>query len=356
MNARWIIGWWEALLERWFGLSLHGHQLKSLIALSRAMARAGCCRASAVALCLGSPATVASGVRRMERFLANPRLDTQALLSRLRQGLLATHAAASGGRLLLVLDETPLSDRLRVMAVRLIVHGRAYPLAWQCYPANLPPPMPMPKLIRRLLCQVARDLTKDADVTLLTDRGLTWPRLIDLACRLRWHFVGRVQGQTAVRFPDGSQHSAAGLCPHPGDRCLGVAVQVFHAAGWRKLNLICLWQPQAAEPWLLVSDLPASLRRCVDYSRRMRAEESFRDDKTAGLQWQRSRVRDPAHAQRLLTLLALAMILCIQLGRRVIRYGLRHRIDPHCPRRLSIFQLGLRHLQYALNHATTGPP
>jgi hypothetical protein len=349
-----MIGWWNALLTRWFGSHLHGHQVNALIALSRAMAHAGCCRGSAVALCLGGRATVASGVRRVERFLANPRLDVARLMTPLRRGLLATHAAPAG-RLLLVLDETPLSDRLRAMTVRLIVHGRAYPLAWQCYPANQPPPVPMPRLIRRLLCQVARDLPENADITLLTDRGLTWPRVIDLAARLRWHFVGRVQGQTAVRLPDGTRQSIADLCPHPGDRHLGVAVQAFAAAGWRTMNVICVWQPDAAAPWLLVSDLAPGMRRCIDYSRRMRAEESFRDDKTSGLQWQRSQVRDPAHAMRLLTLMALAMILCIQLGVRLLRHG-RRPLDPHHRRRLSVFQLGLRHLQYTLNTAAYLPP
>ena len=353
MSAQWILGWWGVLLTHWFASRLHGHQVNALIGLSRAMAQAGRCGASAVAACLGGTATVASGVRRVERFLANPRLNNAALLSGLRRGLLAMHPAR---RLLLVLDETPLSDHLRVMAVRLIVRKRAYPLALRCYKANTRPPQPLPRLIRRLLVQVAADLPPDADVTLLSDRGLTWPRVLDLTRRLGWHFVGRVQGQTAVRLSDGTRGPANALCPRPGSARMETAAEVFCAAGWRRMNLVCVWRPGAAEPWLLVSDLPADRNRCVDYSRRMRIEQSFRDDKSAGLQWHKSHVRDPAHAERLLSLMALAMILCIQLGLRVVRQGRRHCLDPHRRARLSVFQLGLRHLQHALNTLARLPP
>ncbi len=42
-------------------------------------------------------------------------------------------------RLTLLVDETALHDRLRVRAVCLAYHGRALPMAWECYPPNAYP-------------------------------------------------------------------------------------------------------------------------------------------------------------------------------------------------------------------------
>jgi hypothetical protein len=77
-------------------------------------------------------------------------------------------------------------------------------------------------------------------------------------------------------------------------------------------------------------------------------EESFRDDKSHGFQWDKSRVDDPKHATRLLVVLALAALLALSLGTWLIKHGLRHEIDPRRERRLSVFQLGLQALSSIL--------
>ncbi len=104
------------------------------------------------------------------------------------------------------------------------------------------------------------------------------------------------------------------------------------------------------EAWLLLTDEPAGLRHCRVYARRMWVEESFRDDKRAGFGWQDSRVDDPAHAARLLVVLALAMALAASQGSVAQKGGHRRAVDPHRRRRLSLIQLGLRWLRYLLDH------
>jgi hypothetical protein len=81
----------------------------------------------------------------------------------------------------------------------------------------------------------------------------------------------------------------------------------------------------------------------------MWVEEAFRDDKSQGFGWQDSRVDDPAHATRLVTVLALAALALVSLGSWLIKRGLRHEVDPRKARRLSVFQLGRAALSTVLN-------
>jgi hypothetical protein len=123
---------------------------------------------------------------------------------------------------------------------------------------------------------------------------------------------------------------------------------VFRVAGWVECYFTAARTPGTAEPWLLVADEPVGGRRhCRTYARRAWCEATFRDEKSGGFGWRDSRVDDPRRATRLLVLLGLAVLLCLALGARVVRRGLRRRLDPHAERRrLSYFQLGLRWLTH----------
>jgi hypothetical protein len=126
---------------------------------------------------------------------------------------------------------------------------------------------------------------------------------------------------------------------------------VFKKAGWRGSQVVATWERGMREPWLLLTDERASLRHCRVYGKRMWVEESHRDDKRGAFHWEHSRVEEPAHALRLLLLSALAMVPAASQGSQALKGGGRRELDPHRSRRLSIVQLGLRWLRYALEHA-----
>jgi hypothetical protein len=71
-------------------------------------------------------------------------------------------------------------------------------------------------------------------------------------------------------------------------------------------------------------------------------EEGFRDTKSLGLRWEHSLVRDPQRVERVLLLIALALLWFMGLGQRVVRRGWRWIPDDRCRRTLSYFQLGRR--------------
>jgi hypothetical protein len=354
----------------------HGHQGKALALFSWAMAVTGSCWSGPVAARVPGAAAPASARRRLERALANDRLDATAAMLELTGSLLRDWGGC-GRPLLLILDETPKGNDLRCMKLSVAYRKRTVTLLAVCYAPDRPP-MPMPRLVRWMLRQVAPRVPDGADVTLLADRGLCWPTLIRCCRRLRWHYLLRLQCDTRVRpEPDDKhmhkhkhkhegkgkgkgKHEGKGkaqrelavreLAPHPGARWFG-PVRIFKRAHWLRGHVAAVWEADANDPWLLVTDEPATYRGCCRrYCKRTWCEETHRDEKSHGLNWQRSRVNDPGHAQRLVLLIALATLLCVALGAAVIKRGLRHLFEPRRRRMLSVFQLGMRRLGWAVTH------
>jgi hypothetical protein len=345
MNAASIIRDWRRTVATQLLPQLHGHQAKALADLSYAVALAGSCQAGQVALHVPTAAKPASSRRRCERLLDNGRLPTRFAQRQLAREVLRPWA---GQTVVLMLDETPKANDLRVLNIRVAYRHRAVPLAAVCYrPEALPQPLPC--LVRSLLRQVRSSLPPEARVVLLTDRGLAWPLVVDWCQEHRWHYLIRLQSQTQVRGPDGGACAVGELAPRPGRRWLGAA-EVFKKAGWRGAYVVATWERDLSEPWLLLSDLPATLRHCRSYAKRVWHEESHRDDKSSAFHWEDSQVHQPAHAVRLLLVIALAMVLAISQGSVILKRGARHELDPHRQRRLSLVQLGLRWLRYALEH------
>ena len=328
---------------------LHGHVLNTLAVFSVAMALSGHCHSGRLAALAPSPrAKVVSRQRRWERLLGNRRLrphEAMGMLARALAPPLGGGAGRARRRLILTLDETPggVGGRLRCMKLSVAYRKRAVPIAFECYEPHRPP-VPMPRLLWRLLCRAARALAlpPDVEVTLLADRGLSWPIVLDCCVHLGWHYVLRLQRDTRVRVGGRVVKAAWELAGWRGAWRLCTGVEVFKDAGWRRANVAATWEKGCREPWLLVTDLPATFMRCRNYCKRAWCEQLHRDEKSHGFNWHLSRVRDPSHAQRLVLVMALATLLCLSLGTFVVKRGLRKLLEPARRRLLSVFQLGLR--------------
>jgi hypothetical protein len=345
MSALLMLRDWRRQVQEDLLPDLHGHQSKALADLSFAMSNAQHCHSGKLAVAAPGDARPVSVERRFERFLANDHIDPDSVWPQLARSVLTGWA---GGPIVLILDETPNRNDLRCMKINLAYRKRALPIACACY-APGGPPEPMPELIVGLFRRAAACLPEGARVTLLADRGLAWPRIVDACTELGWHYVIRLQGQTRVRTADGRQCSAADLAPQPGTQWWGEA-EVFKKAGWRAARVAACWERGQKGPWLLVSDRPDGPRSFRRYATRVWTEELFRDEKSTGFHWEQSHVTDPEHAGRLMLVMALATYLALALGSRMIKAGLRRFLESTRQRMLSLFTIGLRWLRYCLNH------
>ena len=106
-------------------------QAKVLSSFSFGVATIRRCTLSVVAEALpalGKPDTVE---RRLQRFLANPKIDWAQCCKALASWVIGS--LRGDGLIVLLVDETSLNERLKVMAVSFAYRGRAIPLAWWCY-------------------------------------------------------------------------------------------------------------------------------------------------------------------------------------------------------------------------------
>lgn len=325
-------------------------QQRALAMFSLGVASAKHCGAARVAAVVPGAATAPSTTRRFERLLANERVDVRAA----RSAVAATVLEQGRGQTLwLALDETHQGQtatgaRFGMLALRLVYRERALPLAWVCYRPGAAEAS-FPVLIGRLMIEVAALIPADTRVILLTDRGLSWPALLDQCRAVGWSFLCRVQGQTRIQTADGVTGPIRDRAPHPGSRWQGRG-RAFLKAGWRAANVVAVWRRGDAQPWLLVTDLDPAWIRCTQYRHRMDEEQSFRDDKSSGFDWNASRVRDPAHMDRLLLILQLASCFVLAQGVFVLHHGFRHLLERPDRPTLSLFSLGLRWLDRARSH------
>jgi hypothetical protein len=308
-----------------------------------------------VAAALPLAATDASTERRVRRWLANPAVVVAALWRPLLPSLLAARA---GRELLLVFDPTPHRDWGTILCLGLVDHRRILPLAWRVVPQQTPWPAPEITYLRAMGEEVAAALPPDCTVTLLADRGVTGPEVIDLCRALGWHFVFRVSvgaSQTnRVRGEALPEQALWALVTGPGQRWRGT-VDLFKQAGWRTVNLTIHWDRRYHQPWVLVSDRPAGTTRVHEYRRRAHAEATYEDCKSRGFAIERSKLATPDRLDRLLLVVHLALWWGEQLGLRVIRGGLRRHFDRADRRDLSVLRLGRRFLLEELAHDRCPP-
>ncbi len=143
-----------------------------------------------------------------------------------------------------------------------------------------------------------------------------------------------------LRLGDGREVAFRELVTQRSQRWRG-AVWAFKKAGWLECWAIGVWEARYREPWLLLTNWPQA--QSEQYGWRMWEELAFRDFKSGGWQWQKSRVTDPAHANRLWLVLALAYAWVVSLGSQVLAQ-VRWRREVTRGHRLqhSVFVMGLR--------------
>ena len=134
--------------------------------------------------------------RRCQRWLANSRIDVQALYGPLVLWPFQSWQKPDHS-LHLALDTTMLWNRFCVVAVSVVVHGRAIPLLWRTLEH---PSASVSAAISIALLEKANRLLAGFElITLLADRAFPCDELIAwFGGRPRWRYVMRLRGDTEI--------------------------------------------------------------------------------------------------------------------------------------------------------------
>jgi hypothetical protein len=278
--------------------------------------------------------------RRFQRWISNYRI---AIDECQRAWVRWVIGAFDDTHLVLLVDETKLGLHLSVMMVGVAYRQRCIPLVWRCYHRH----DGQVELIKALLQVIAEAVDFAYPPLVQADRGIgTSPALCRAVQALGWRYLFRVQNHSKF-LTRKQQYVALDRVVHkPGQQWSGQGI-VFKKRGQVRAHVHVLWGQGQTEPWCLVSNDPLVVGDW--YAMRVWQEESFRDLKSGGWQWHRSRVWQPDHADRLILVLALAYAWTLTHGTLVMASPeLLRQVTRGTRKRFSVFRCGLRFLSARL--------
>ena len=312
MSQRGVLYQWTAVVAKRFE-TLTLSQAKALAAFSLGLGLAQRCALSAVAGKLYSLGNVETVECRLRRFIGNSNLELAGCCQMLSRWALGSLKAK--GPLVLLVDETSLQEHLKVMVVALAYRGEAIPLAWRCYRQDEWPAGQV-ELITDLFRWVGEGVPEGKTVLVEADRGIgNSPQLLEAMEAMGWHYLVRVTKGVHLILEEGGETEYGSLVTRAGETW-GGEVHAFKKAGWRRCWALAKWGRGHKEPWLLLTNYPKASAEW--YGIRMWEELAFKDLKSNGWQWQRSRVREPERAERLWLVMAVAYLWVVSMGTHVL--------------------------------------
>jgi len=296
----------------------------------------------AIACKVPTQTKVESQVKHFCRWVSNERIDFECYYFPYARQLLANLAHQT---LVLVMDGSPVGRECRTLMLSVVYKNRALPLAWLVAEGSRGHFSQDCHLT--LIRQVKEIVPEDADVMFLGDGEFDGIQLQAEIESYNWKYVCRTALDT-ILTQNSRTLTFEELLVCPGERITLPEVAIT-AKQYGPVTAIAWWDTEYEEPIYLVSNLSSLEDPCDWYGKRFCIETLFSDQKSRGFHLHKSHISDPDRLAQLMIAACLAYIWVVYLGNFAMQQGLNtiiHRTD-RCD--LSLFQLGLRLLEYLLN-------
>ena len=291
-----------------------------------------------------------SRVKRFARWVRNDTITADVYFVPYAKMLLAQLALQT---LVLVIDGSVVGRGCVALMVHVVYKGRALPVAWLVRPGKKGP-FPEDWHIA-LVTQVDELLPAGAHVVLLGDGEFDGTALQHTLEEAGWSYVVRTGSHITVAWDgDSFRCETVGACSKPGTLVELRDARVTEAA-YGPIMLLCCWATGYKAPLYLLTNMASAEEACRLYAKRFRIETFFSDQKSRGFHLHQSHLSESTRLSRLLMAACFAYIWVVYLGALCEQDGwicIIHRGD-RCD--LSLFQLGLRLLDYLLNEGGTIP-
>ncbi len=288
--------------------------------------------------------------KRFARWLDNDRILEEMYFLPYAETLL-THLALE--TLVLVMDGSVVGRGCTALMIHVIYKGRALPLAWR---VRQGPKGHFPETLHIALVELMRAcIPAGTQVVFLGDGECDGTALQATLPEAGWSYACRTAVSTKATWEGETfRLDTLGACLKPG-RLIELQEVYFTRDAYGPIMLLCCWAEGYQEPLYLVSNLATAEEACRFYQKRFRIETFFSDQKSRGFHLHKSHISDPQRLARLLIAACLAYIWIVYLGSLGEREGwisIIHRMQ-RCD--LSLFQLGMRLLEYFLNEGLSIP-
>ena len=338
----------KSLLQLYPQKQLNGHQvrhLNTLAAMISGIVRGKSCQLEKIARKVPDKTQVESRVKRFSRVLKHETITPELFFLPFILPLLA--GLASSGLITLAMDGSETGRHCLTLMVSVIYRKRAIPIAWivkKGGKGHLAEDVHL-----ELLDKVSQILPKGCQVVFLGDGEFDGIDLQAALAKLGWKYVVRTAKNTIV-FDDQDEFSLKDVGLTRGE-LLEIPDVELTRSRYGLVTVLIWWDQAYDKPIYLVTNMACSEEACAYYRRRFRIETFFSDQKSRGFNLHKSHQADTTRLKRLLIPACLAYIWMIFLGEMVEQdtavMKQIHRAD-RCD--LSLFQLGLRYLEYLLNY------
>lgn len=285
-----------------------------------------------------------SRVKRFTRWLDNARILEELYFLPYAEIVLAQLARET---LVLVMDGSGVGRGCCALMMHVIYKGRALPLLWrvrQCPKGHFPEDLHI-----ALVDLVSTLIPEGTKVVFLGDGEFDGIKLQKTMNEAGWWYACRTsKGNTATWENQTFDVAELGACLKPG-RLIELKEVAVTRKAYGPVMLLCCWAKGHAEPLYLVSNMSSAEEAINYYQKRFRIETFFSDQKSRGFNIQKSHLTDPQRLSRLLIAACLAYLWVVYLGSLCDQEGWREIIHRKKRCDLSLFQLGLRLLEYFLN-------
>ena len=216
-------------------------------------------------------------------------------------------------QLALAMDASTLGQRFTILTISVVVRGCAIPVAWKVVEATRAGAW-RPHWIA-LFEALDGSIPADWTVIVQADRGLYARWLFTTIQARGWHPFLRINRQGQYR-PQGTTcfRSLSQVVTRVGQPWAG-RVTCF-ATKERQLDctLLARWEAGYRDPWLILTDLAPSAADVAWYGLRAWIECGFKDSKRGGWQWHQTKMTNPARAERLWLVIAVATLWTVSVG------------------------------------------
>jgi hypothetical protein len=218
-------------------------------------------------------------LKRLRRFLSNPRLEMGPVYDRLTYLALAVTDAP--GLLVPVLVDLTYMQPYAFLVASVNRGGRALPIGWHAFRRDLvgEEAKSQNQLIDRMLAQVLARIPSTLTAVVIADREFARASFFRTLQELKRDFVVRVDSETWVYHPTYSGAMGA-LARAPGMHMRWLPQAAYGQSERVPINLLVVWKRGYAEPWLLATSLSDPKQALALYRSRMKIEHGFRDWKT----------------------------------------------------------------------------
>jgi hypothetical protein len=285
-----------------------------------------------------------SRVKRFARWVGNTTITEEAYFVPYAQVLLSQLALQT---LVLIIDGSVVGRGCVALMLHVAYKGRALPLAWLVRPGkkgHFPEDLHI-----ALVQQVHQLIPAGAQVVVLGDGEFDGTTFQHTLQEHGWSYVVRTGSHITILWDgDSFRCETVASCIKPGTLVALRDARMTDMA-YGPLMLLCCWAKGYKAPLYLLTNMASADEACRMYTKRFRIETFFSAQKSRGFHVHKSHLSDPTRLARLLMAACFAYIWIIYLGALCAQDGwgrIIHRSD-RCD--LSLFQLGLRLLEYLLN-------